>query len=94
MLALAGPPVREEVTEFEPPSRLAYRALSGVPAKHHQGLVELREVGDQTFVNWRLDSTPRLPLPESIYSALVKVAIRPLLRGIAKESERRTQGAA
>ena len=35
-LTLLGPPIREQVTAFEPPHRFAYKMLSGVPrAKPH-----------------------------------------------------------
>lgn len=35
-IKMAGPPIRERVTAFERPIRLAYEALSGVPAQLHR----------------------------------------------------------
>ncbi len=87
-LALAGPPIREEVTEFERPSRFAYRALSGVPAKAHTGTVQLSPRGSGTILTWRVDSTPKLPLPDALYIAVLKPVIGQLLKGIVRESER------
>jgi len=63
VLKLAGPPIREEVTSFERPTLFAYRALSGVPAKHHAGTVELTTGGGDTKLTWTVDSTPRTLCP-------------------------------
>ncbi len=94
VLALAGPPIREEVTAFEPPSRFAYRALSGVPAREHTGSVDLSQQGSGTILAWRVDSTPKLPLPDGVWAALVRPVINQLLKGIVKESERRAGASA
>lgn len=87
-LTLAGPPIREEVTEYERPTRFAYRALSGVPAKEHTGTVQLGAGGRGTSLTWRVDSTPKLPLPDALYVAVMRQAIGRLLKGIVRESER------
>ncbi len=87
-LALVGPPIREEVTEFERPSRFAYRALSGVPAKEHTGTVQLSPRGSGTILTWRVDSTPKVALPDALYVAALKPVIAQLLKGIVRESER------
>jgi len=89
VLALAGPPIREEVTVFERPHRFAYRALSGVPAKEHTGTVNLSSRGAETMLTWRVDSTPKLPLPAGAWAALVKPVINQLMKGVVKESQRR-----
>ncbi len=88
-LALAGPPIREEITEFERPRLLSYKALSGVPAKQHSGMVRLSERGAGTVLTWHVDSTPKLPLPDAVYVAAMKPVINQLLRGVVRESERR-----
>ncbi len=91
VLALAGPPIREEVTEFSSPHHFAYRALSGVPAKEHTGTVDLAEQGSTTSLSWRVDSIPKIPVPSPIYVAVLKPVIGQLLKGVVKESERRTR---
>src|SRR5580704_6775200 len=54
VLALAGPPIREEVTEYQAPSRFAYKMLSGAPVKSHTGTVELSSSGAaSTNLVWR-----------------------------------------
>lgn len=94
VLKLAGPPIREEVTAFERPTLLSYRALSGVPAKSHSGTVRLAAEGDRTRLEWDVNSTPRLPLPDGVWAAAVRPVIGELLRAIARESERRAGGGA
>jgi ligand-binding SRPBCC domain-containing protein len=88
VLKLAGPPIREEVTEFDAPTRFAYRALSGIPAKSHVGTVDLSAAGSATELVWTVDTTPSLPIPGPAWAVMVRPAIVMLLRGIKRESER------
>ena len=93
VLKLAGPPIREEVTEFDAPSRFAYKMLSGAPVKSHTGTVELASSGAaSTDLVWRVDSTPSIPVPAAVWAAAVRPVINLLLRGVVKESERRARG--
>ena len=89
VLSLAGPPIREEVTVFEPPRRFSYKMLSGAPVRTHTGIVELAPDGDRTSLTWHVHSTPRIPLPSAVWAAAVKPVIKTLLNGVVKESERR-----
>ena len=94
VLKLAGPPIREEVTEFDAPSRFAYKMLSGAPVRSHTGTVDLSSSGSaRTSLVWRVDSTPSIPVPAAVWAALVRPVIGTLLRGVAKESERRARAA-
>jgi hypothetical protein len=94
-LKLAGPPIREEVTEFDAPTRFAYRALSGIPgAKSHTGTVDLTSAGSTTELVWQIDSTPALPIPGPAWAVMVRPAIVMLLKGVTRESERRGSAAA
>jgi uncharacterized protein YndB with AHSA1/START domain len=91
VLALAGPPIREEVTEYQAPSRFAYKMLSGAPVKSHTGTVDLVPQGGGTELTWRIDSTPSLPVPAPIWAVLMRPVITTLLRGVKRESERRAR---
>lgn len=53
----------EEITEFQPPERLAYRVIASKPVKveHEGGVIELTEVPEGTRIRWR--STFKLKLP-------------------------------
>lgn len=91
VLGLAGPPIREEVTEFERPTRFSYRLLSGAPVRTHGGTVELAPRGGQTELIWRVESTPKLPVPDVAWAALVRPVINQLLKRVVKEAERRAR---
>ncbi len=91
VLALAGPPIREEVTEYQAPSRFAYKMLSGAPIKSHTGTVDLAPAGLSTELVWTVDSTPSLPIPGAAWAVMVRPVITTLLRGVKRESERRAR---
>jgi hypothetical protein len=45
------------VTAFERPTLMAYKALSGVPARRHTGTVRLRAEGERrTVIDWEVVS--------------------------------------
>jgi len=89
VLTSAGPPLREEVIAYEPPHRFSYKLLSGAPLRDHVGTVELTAEAGGTRLVYAVKTTPTLPLVGPVVVAVVKRAIRALIDGIAKESERR-----
>lgn len=89
VLTVAGPPMREEVLAYERPNRFAYKILSGLPVRDHVGTVELQPSGGGTEVTYAVKTTPTIPLAGPVFMAVLKKAIRDLLGGVAKESERR-----
>ncbi|HEX5984615.1 MAG TPA: SRPBCC family protein [Solirubrobacterales bacterium] len=93
LAAVPGPPMREEVIAYERPYRFAYKLLSGLPVRDHVGTVELQPSGAGTEVVYSVKTTPTLPLGASIFMAVLRKAIRDLLAGVAKESERRAANA-
>jgi uncharacterized protein YndB with AHSA1/START domain len=94
VLRLAGPPIREEVTVFEPPARFSYKLLSGAPVRTHTGTVELTSEANGTTLAWHVHTTPRIPVPAVVWAAAVKPVISTLLKSVVKESERRAREAA
>jgi uncharacterized protein YndB with AHSA1/START domain len=53
---------REEVTVFDPPHRLGYRLLSGVPAKGYEALVTLTPAPDGgTAITWHSEFRAQWP---------------------------------
>jgi uncharacterized protein YndB with AHSA1/START domain len=50
----------EEVVEFEPPHRLVYTIIKGLPVRH-RGTIELREQDGATVVEWRVRMTSAWP---------------------------------
>jgi uncharacterized protein YndB with AHSA1/START domain len=89
VLSAAGPPLREEVIAYEPSTRFSYKLLSGAPVRDHVGTVELTAHAGGTKVVYAVRTTPTLPLGGGAVVAVVKQAIKALLGGIVKESERR-----
>jgi hypothetical protein len=85
VLHAVGPPIREEVTTFEPPRVFEYKALSGIPARNYRGRVVLEPSGSGTEVDWAVSLTPRLP---GIH-LIVRQVISGLIKGLAKEAEQR-----
>ena len=89
VLSAVGPPLREETIAYEEPNRFSYTLLSGLPVRDHVGTVELRPQGEGTAVTYAVRTTATLPLVGGAVVAAVKLGVRQLLDGIAKESERR-----
>ncbi len=84
-----GPPLREEVIVYEPPSRFSYRLLSGAPVRDHVGTVALTATEGGTHVVYAVRTLPTLPFGGAAVVAVVKLGVKQLLDGISAESERR-----
>ena len=82
-----GPPIVEEIIDYQRPSRYAYKMLSGAPVRDHVGTVELREAGAGTEVSWHLRSTSKIPGLNRPLSLLLKRVIGELLKGAVKAAE-------
>jgi uncharacterized protein YndB with AHSA1/START domain len=94
VLTVAGPPMREEVITYERPFRFAYKILSGLPVRDHVGTVEMQaSEGGGTEISYAVKTTPTIPLAGSVFMLILKKAIRDLITGVAKESERRAANA-
>jgi uncharacterized protein YndB with AHSA1/START domain len=93
VLTVAGPPMREEVIAYDPPHRFSYKILSGLPVRDHVGTVELAPKDGGTEVTYAVKTTPTIPLAGPVFIAVLKKAIRDLIGGVAKESERRAADA-
>lgn len=88
-LTAVGPPMREEVIAYERPHRFSYTVLSGLPVRDHVGTVELSEEGGRTKMVYAVRTHPTVPVVGFAVVAVVKQAIKGLIDGVAKESERR-----
>jgi uncharacterized protein YndB with AHSA1/START domain len=89
VLKAIGPPLREQVLTYEPPSRFSYKLLSGAPVEDHVATVELTPEGDGTKVVYAVRTMPTVPLGGAIVVAVAKRAVGQLLDGVVEESERR-----
>lgn len=79
-LGLGGPIIRERVTDFQPNQRLAYEALSGVPARNYTGEIVLTPSGTGTRIEWTIDSTPAFPGAQLVFHAAIGAFARALAR--------------
>jgi uncharacterized protein YndB with AHSA1/START domain len=86
-LEIAGPPLVEEIIDFQRPSRYAYKLVSGAPVRDHVGTIELRENGTGTEVTWHLRSTPTIPGLGPLLTPVLKTALGQLLSGGIKAAE-------
>lgn len=93
VLHSVGPPLREEVIAYQPPTRFAYKLLSGAPLRDHVGTVELSPEDGGTRLVYAVRTVPTLPLVGSVVVAVAKQAVGSLVKGVAKESERRAANA-
>ena len=94
VLRAVGPPLREEVLIYRPPSRFSYKVLSGLPVRDHVGTAELTPDGEGTRVVYVVRMNPTLPLLGRAVIAGVRHGVRQLLNGVASESERRAAASA
>jgi uncharacterized protein YndB with AHSA1/START domain len=93
VLSSVGPPLREEVIAFQPPSRFSYKMLTGAPVRDHVGTVSLEPAGAGTRVTYAVRTTPTVPVVGAAVVGITKLAIKSLLEGIVTESERRAAAA-
>jgi Polyketide cyclase / dehydrase and lipid transport len=89
VLSAVGPPMREEVLTYEEPTRFSYRVLSGLPVRDHVGTVELTPENGRTRVTYAVRTMPTLPVGGAVVVGAVKLGVKQLLAGAAREAERR-----
>ena len=93
VLRSVGPPLREEVIAYEPPSRFSYTLLSGLPVRNHVGTVELSPSDGGTKIVYAVRTESTLPLGGGVVIAAIRQGIKQLLAGVIAESERRAADA-
>ena len=67
-LYLIGPPTREQIIDFEPPHRLRYRLLSGLPFSDYVGEITMVPEGAGTRLSTDLRFRARVPGTAAIRS--------------------------
>ncbi len=88
VLSVAGPPLRDEITAYEPPDHFAYKLISGpLPVRSYTGDVRLAEAGGATRIAYHVTVTPR-PRLQPILRPVMKRAIGQIVKGIAEAAER------
>jgi uncharacterized protein YndB with AHSA1/START domain len=88
VLRAVGPPIREQVTEYERPTRFAYKMLSGAPLRDHVGTVELTPEQGKTRMVYEVQTFPTVPsfLAPALV-AFMRLIIGQLAGGMVKRAE-------
>lgn len=86
-LYLVGAPTREQIIEFEPPQRLRYKLLSGLPFHDYIGEVSIEPEDLGTRITTEISFRTRIPGTQ-IFGP---IAIRLGTRGAARLAEKRTK---
>jgi uncharacterized protein YndB with AHSA1/START domain len=72
--------LQEEVIEFEPPRRMAYRIhRGGFPITNHRGEVRFEPDARGTRIIWSVDFGSRLPLTEGVLARFLRMIFGRLL---------------
>lgn len=94
-LHLFGPPVREEVIDYEAPVRFSYRILSGAPVRSLIGTVLVAATPAGSLMTYEMLIEPRIRFSGPPLARTMEIAIRRLTAMVAAEAERRvTRGSA
>ncbi len=88
-LHLAGPPITEEVTRFERPTRLSYTIRGGLPVTDHLADVTLVPDGGRTRLTYRIEGRGTLPGPDKPLELVLRGAVLTIVRGVQRRAERR-----
>lgn len=80
-----GPPVRERITEFEPPTRLRYELVSGLPFRDYTGEVTVEPSGTGSRISTVISFRTRIPGSQ----LFGPIAVRLGTLGAARLAERR-----
>jgi uncharacterized protein YndB with AHSA1/START domain len=86
--------VREEVLDFEPPTRMVYRLASGLPVRDYRSEMRLEADGEITVMTWSSSFEPRIPLTGRHFTRLMRGAVERFAQGIKDEAESRAAGGA
>lgn len=88
-LHLAGPPITEEMTRFERPTRFSYRITGGLPVKDHLADVTLVPEGGRTRMTYRIEGRGKLPGSDKPLELVLRGAVLTIVRGVQRRAEAR-----
>jgi uncharacterized protein YndB with AHSA1/START domain len=84
----ASPGLREEITLFEPPSRMEYRVTRGAPLADHHGEVLFAPEGFGTRLTWRASFRSTIPGLGWPMERLITILFRRMLASLARDLDR------
>jgi hypothetical protein len=80
--------LREELTLFEPPERMAYELRSGMPVRNYRAEVSLATADGGTELTWR-SAFDALPGVGELLRWQLQKAFEDITASVAREAERR-----
>jgi Polyketide cyclase / dehydrase and lipid transport len=83
-LHMWGPTIRERITAFEPPTRLEYELVSGLPFRDYTGQIIIGPSGNGSVITTTISFRTILPGTQ----LLVALAIRVASAGAARAAQR------
>jgi uncharacterized protein YndB with AHSA1/START domain len=84
LLGLKRVHTRERIEEYDPPHRLSYSILSGVPVKDYLAVVELTPEDGGTRIIWRGTFEPKVPGTGAATRIFLRTTIADFTRRLAK----------
>jgi uncharacterized protein YndB with AHSA1/START domain len=84
-----APRLREEVTRFEPPTRMEYRVVRGAPIRDHHGEVLFASEGSGTRLTWRISFRSSIPGLGWPMERFITVLFRRMLAALARDLDSR-----
>ena len=84
VIRASGLAIEEEITAFDPPKRMEYRIVAGLPVRDHHGEIHLEPAGRSTRVVWRVRFRPRIPGTGWLLRRGLARALGELLDGLAR----------
>ena len=86
-LHMWGPTIRERIMAFEPPTRLEYELVSGLPFRDYTGQITIEPNGNSTVISTAISFRTIIPGTQF----LVAIAIRIASAGATRTAQRRTR---
>lgn len=81
-----APAIVEEITAYDAPTRLGYKALAGVPFKDYAGEVLLSPADKGTRIEWTLSARSRVPFVEQAALKAVSLVLLKAYTAYLKKS--------
>lgn len=88
VIRASGMAIEEEVTAFEPPTRMAYRLVAGAPIRDHEGVVRFEPDGAGTRVTWTVRFRPLVPGTGWLLRRMLARGLGDVLEKLAARSAR------
>ena len=82
----------EEILAYDPPHRLSYTVLSGLPVRRYRADVELEPDGDGTRIRWRAAFEPTVPGTGALLRRFLTATLGSFARRLAAYAATRSAG--